>query len=141
MDLAHAHGASGDSLPGPPVHDGQIAEALCAQICRSKKDLRGKEERMQMMEKDFEQTQGQEARELGRAVGGREQAKSPLPFDLNSHSSHWLSRVLSSEREGEHGRQKLMSRAGHKHVEGNAGKTEGEREGGREGDSLSRNSC
>ena len=136
LESTHAHGTSGDSPPGPPGNDGQLAEALRAQISRLKEDLRGKEERMQMMEEELEQTRGRGqglARELGSAVGGREQAKSSHPLCVDSgEPSHWLTRVLSREREVEHGRQELTSRvAGHELVEGNAGKRE-EREGGRD---------
>ena len=92
---------------------------------------------MQMMEEELEQTRGRGqglARELGSAVGGREQAKSSHPLYVSGEPSHWLTRVLSREREVEHGRQELTSRvAGHELVEGNAGKREERREGGREG--------
>ena len=92
---------------------------------------------MQMMENDLQRIRGQEqglAEGLGRAVRGGEPAKSSLPFDINSEPSHWLSQVLSSERDVENGRQELTGRiSGHEPVEGSSGKTEG-REGGREGD-------
>ena len=138
LESTHAHGTSGDSPPGcPPGNDGQLAEALREQIYRLKEDLRGKEERMQMMEEELERTRGRgqgSARELRSTVGGREQAKSSLPFYVSSEPSHRLSRVLSSEREVELGRQDLTGRvAGHEVVEGNAGKRE-EKEREREGD-------
>ena len=144
LESTHTHGTSGNSPSGQTGNDGQLAEALRAQIYRLMEDLRGKEERMQMMEEELEQTRGRGqglARELGSSVGGREQAKSSLPFYVSSgERSHWLSRVHSSEREVVHGRQELTGRvAGHELVEGSAGKREEiqgaseEREGGREG--------
>jgi hypothetical protein len=81
---------------------------------------------MQMMEEELERTRGRGqglARELGSAVGGREQAKSVLPLYVTSEPSHRLSQGFSREREVERGRQELTGRvAGHELVKGNAGK-------------------